>query len=43
VKIEGAMDFEWSPATVAREGVKQYEQLLCFWTPVNLDTDVGTL
>ena len=33
VKIEGAMDFEWSPATVAREGVKQYEQLLCFWTP----------
>ncbi|KAJ5824955.1 Translation initiation factor eIF-3b [Penicillium robsamsonii] len=33
VKIEGAMDFEWSPATVAREGIKQYEQLLCFWTP----------
>jgi hypothetical protein len=24
VKIEGAMDFEWSPATVAREGVKQW-------------------
>ncbi|PLN78727.1 eukaryotic translation initiation factor 3 subunit EifCb [Aspergillus taichungensis] len=33
VKIDGVMDFEWSPATVAREGVKQYEQLLCFWTP----------
>ncbi|KAL4884430.1 eukaryotic translation initiation factor 3 subunit B [Aspergillus karnatakaensis] len=33
VKIEGVMDFEWSPATVARDGVKQYEQLLCFWTP----------
>ncbi|KKK18694.1 eukaryotic translation initiation factor 3 subunit B [Aspergillus rambellii] len=33
VKVEGVMDFEWSPATVNREGVKQYEQLLCFWTP----------
>lgn len=33
VKIEGVNDFEWSPATVNREGVKQYEQLLCFWTP----------
>lgn len=33
VKIDGVMDFEWSPATVTREGVKQYEQLLCFWTP----------
>ncbi|EHA26523.1 hypothetical protein ASPNIDRAFT_55391 [Aspergillus niger ATCC 1015] len=33
VKIDGVMDFEWSPATVVREGVKQYEQLLCFWTP----------
>ncbi|KAJ5386274.1 hypothetical protein N7509_008815 [Penicillium cosmopolitanum] len=33
VKIEGVSDFEWSPATVTREGVKQYEQLLCFWTP----------
>lgn len=33
VKIDGVMDFEWSPATVNREGVKQYEQLLCFWTP----------
>lgn len=33
VKIEGVNDFEWSPATVTREGVKQYEQLLCFWTP----------
>ncbi|GAD93943.1 hypothetical protein ATEG_04888 [Paecilomyces variotii No. 5] len=33
VKIEGVMDFEWSPATPQREGVKQYEQLLAFWTP----------
>lgn len=33
VKIDGVMDFEWSPAAVTREGVKQYEQLLCFWTP----------
>ncbi|RDW70720.1 translation initiation factor eIF3 core subunit b [Aspergillus mulundensis] len=33
VKIDGVMDFEWSPATVNRDGVKQYEQLLCFWTP----------
>lgn len=33
VKIEGVMDFEWSPATTQREGMKQYEQLLCFWTP----------
>lgn len=27
------MDFEWSPATPQREGVKAYEQLFCFWTP----------
>jgi translation initiation factor 3 subunit B len=33
IKIDGVMDFEWSPATVSREGIKQYEQLLCFWTP----------
>ncbi|KAL2215031.1 eukaryotic translation initiation factor 3 subunit B [Thermoascus aurantiacus ATCC 26904] len=33
VKIEGVMDFEWAPATPSREGVKHYEQLLCFWTP----------
>ncbi|KAL3476780.1 eukaryotic translation initiation factor 3 subunit B [Aspergillus californicus] len=33
VKVEGVMDFEWSPATVSREGIKQYEQLLSFWTP----------
>lgn len=33
VKIEGIMDFEWSPATVQREGIKRYEQLLSFWTP----------
>ncbi|KAH9897363.1 eukaryotic translation initiation factor 3 [Xylariomycetidae sp. FL2044] len=33
VKIEGVMDFEWAPAKPQREGVKQYEQLFCFWTP----------
>jgi translation initiation factor 3 subunit B len=33
VKIEAIADFEWSPATPQREGVKTYEQLLCFWTP----------
>ncbi|KAI1261829.1 eukaryotic translation initiation factor 3 [Xylariaceae sp. FL1019] len=33
VKIDGVMDFEWAPATAQREGVKQYEQMLCFWTP----------
>lgn len=33
IKIEGVMDFEWAPATVQREGVKVYEQLLCYWTP----------
>ncbi|KAI1474098.1 eukaryotic translation initiation factor 3 [Daldinia eschscholtzii] len=33
IKIEGVMDFEWAPATPQREGVKQYEQLFCFWTP----------
>jgi translation initiation factor 3 subunit B len=33
IKIEGAMDFEWAPATPKREGVKTYEQLFCFWTP----------
>jgi translation initiation factor 3 subunit B len=33
VKIEKIVDFEWSPATTQREGVKTYEQLLCFWTP----------
>ncbi|KAK2733726.1 Translation initiation factor 3 subunit b [Myotisia sp. PD_48] len=33
VKVEGIMDFEWSPATVQRDGVKQYEQLLSYWTP----------
>lgn len=33
VKIEGVMDFEWAPATPQRDGVKQYEQLFCFWTP----------
>ncbi|KAK3690082.1 eukaryotic translation initiation factor 3 subunit B [Podospora appendiculata] len=33
VKIEGVVDFDWAPATPAREGIKTYEQLLCFWTP----------
>lgn len=33
VKIDGVVDFEWAPATVTREGVKRYEQLLSFWTP----------
>ncbi|KHO01555.1 eukaryotic translation initiation factor 3 [Metarhizium album ARSEF 1941] len=33
IKIEGVMDFDWAPATVQREGVKNYEQLFCFWTP----------
>lgn len=33
IKIEGVQDFEWSPATPHREGVKSYEQLLCYWTP----------
>lgn len=33
VKIEGIVDFEWSPSTPSRDSVKTYEQLLCFWTP----------
>jgi len=33
IKIEGVMDFEWAPATPKREGIKTYEQLLCYWTP----------
>ncbi|KAK3321936.1 eukaryotic translation initiation factor 3 [Apodospora peruviana] len=33
IKIEGVVDFDWAPATPAREGIKTYEQLLCFWTP----------
>lgn len=33
VKIEGVRDFEWSPATPQRDGIKSYEQLFCFWTP----------
>jgi len=33
VKIDGVMDFEWSPATPSRDGIKTYEQLFCYWTP----------
>jgi translation initiation factor 3 subunit B len=33
IKIEGVQDFDWSPATTHREGVKTYEQLFCYWTP----------
>jgi translation initiation factor 3 subunit B len=33
IKIDGVVDFEWAPATVSREGIKNYEQLLSFWTP----------
>ncbi|CRK23796.1 hypothetical protein BN1708_013805 [Verticillium longisporum] len=33
IKIDGVMDFDWAPATVHREGVKNYEQLFCYWTP----------
>ena len=33
VKIEGVVDFEWAPATPQRDGIKTYEQLLCYWTP----------
>ena len=33
IKVDGVMDFDWAPASPRREGVKKYEQLLCFWTP----------
>lgn len=33
IKMDGVVDFEWAPATVRRDGVKEYEQLFCFWTP----------
>lgn len=33
VKLEGIVDFEWSPSTPQREGVRTYEQLFCYWTP----------
>lgn len=33
IKIDGVVDFDWAPASPRREGVKKYEQLLCFWTP----------
>ncbi|KAH7150196.1 eukaryotic translation initiation factor 3 [Dactylonectria estremocensis] len=33
IKIEGVMDFDWAPASPRREGIKDYEQLFCYWTP----------
>lgn len=33
IKIEGVVDFEWSPSSPQRDGVKTYEQLFCYWTP----------
>ena len=33
IKIEGVVDFEWSPASPQRDGIKTYEQLFCYWTP----------
>ncbi|QIX00272.1 hypothetical protein AMS68_005789 [Peltaster fructicola] len=33
IKIEGVMDFEWSPTSPQRDNVKEYEQLFCYWTP----------
>jgi len=33
IKIEGVQEFEWAPASPKREGIKTYEQLLCYWTP----------
>jgi len=27
------MDFDWAPSTPQRDGIKTYEQLICFWTP----------
>jgi len=33
IKMDGVVDFEWAPASVKRDGVKEYEQLFCFWTP----------
>ena len=32
-KMDGIMDFEWGPASPRRDGIKTYEQLLCYWTP----------
>lgn len=33
IKIDGVRDFEWAPSTPQRDGVKNYEQLFCYWTP----------
>ncbi|KAF4982314.1 hypothetical protein FZEAL_2043 [Fusarium zealandicum] len=33
IKIEGVVDFDWAPATPKRDSIKEYEQLICYWTP----------
>lgn len=33
IKFDGVMEIEWAPANPTREGVKDYESLLAFWTP----------
>jgi translation initiation factor 3 subunit B len=33
IKIEGVVDFEWSPSNPKRGEVKTYEQLMAYWTP----------
>jgi len=33
IKIEGVVDFDWAPSKPQRDGVKTYEQLICYWTP----------
>ncbi|KAK4553031.1 Translation initiation factor 3 subunit b [Recurvomyces mirabilis] len=33
VKVEGIVDFEWSPASAERHSIKSYEQLFSYWTP----------
>ena len=33
IKIEGVMDFEWCPTNPQRDNIREYEQLLCYWTP----------
>ncbi|KAK4546092.1 Translation initiation factor 3 subunit b [Oleoguttula mirabilis] len=33
IKIDGIMDFEWSPTNPQRDNIREYEQLFCYWTP----------